>query len=1054
MKSPSAAGTRISRQSVSQPNVISRNLFLNMAITCIHTKTSIPCGPLVHLCVCLGLLIALPAGANPIIIDDDSAQIPTIDGSISEAEYAGLSLGVGATNGLVGDGSVLGIDASLSDVAFGLETAGATFTNEVVVLYLDTPIENNSPTSPLVASGGPHNSAVADINLGITFAPGFHGDYAIAMDGSTANLYVITGTSASFVQSYSVTAGSAYEWKIPMADLGLLPGDTIRWIATAVATAPTLVRLSEYHGVAEPPQETAGLISLNDGDFSRFTAPRTLIEVTTTDDEFNSDGDCSLAEALHAAGGQSGDSCGTPVGAVTIQLSDSAYVMTDAPDIADADIRIEGGGATMTWLSGIASGGAASLDFRDMRLTLETSLGQFTALSLHKTDVKAVSVTDDSIVNAGTITVDSSTVECGTTLSQCLVFSDTATVNNSTLLFAGAGPALFSTSGALSLVHSTILANGTVFSVAEATFASSIISGSNCTSPSVQSMGQNVVAASSGCAAGTGDLQVTDVELETLGENGGPTRTAKPMGTSGAIDLAVNCGSVTDQRGEPRPGGLACDAGAFEVQVPLDVAVKWTNPSNPITATEVFDAALEVTSNTLAKAVVVSVALPVGVAPASLPEECMEDATGQLQCTLTDLVGTTVLVFELLTEPTIPETIVLLAALQGSDINAANDLDSIGVTVNPVFGLELVALQPSVEPGEPVVVLVKTSGTCNGTFSATLSFSPAIDFDIVPGGCVVVSNSVLQCSNGTPGQSAVIRGIPNAVSGEFVTVTSEAECAIGSQIPQPALLDIPIQEDPCTTNLKLTSDGQGFIASNTLFQHVFTGGDGALKTGGSSSIPSGEQSGTITRSYAVPNVAAGGTSPRLEVVFRLTGDPNPLFDRFSVCVNDTECQPQSTMEVYATGRNTVPGSAPFIQASNDDYNDGAFDHVFINLSSFVGQNISVTMAFHTVAESDGSSDGVAITQVRLGSDSDGDGAYEGVDAVCDPCWDGDQDGYVHISSPGLATTCPNVGIPDCDDTSPTTNPAALEQCGIPGDEDCDSLFDASDPDCGEEDCAD
>ncbi len=58
----------------------------------------------------------------------------------------------------------------------------------------------------------------------------------------------------------------------------------------------------------------------------------------------------------------------------------------------------------------------------------------------------------------------------------------------------------------------------------------------------------------------------------TLANNGGPTRTHALLPGSVALDDAGACAGndpalVTDQRGEPRPSGAACDSGAFELQV-------------------------------------------------------------------------------------------------------------------------------------------------------------------------------------------------------------------------------------------------------------------------------------------------------------------------------------------------------------------------------------------------------------------------------------------------------------------------------------------------------
>lgn len=64
--------------------------------------------------------------------------------------------------------------------------------------------------------------------------------------------------------------------------------------------------------------------------------------------------------------------------------------------------------------------------------------------------------------------------------------------------------------------------------------------------------------------------QAGDAGLLPLADNGGPTRAhGLPCGSI-AID-AGDCGleGVTeDQRGQPRPGGTACDIGAFEVSNP------------------------------------------------------------------------------------------------------------------------------------------------------------------------------------------------------------------------------------------------------------------------------------------------------------------------------------------------------------------------------------------------------------------------------------------------------------------------------------------------------
>lgn len=66
---------------------------------------------------------------------------------------------------------------------------------------------------------------------------------------------------------------------------------------------------------------------------------------------------------------------------------------------------------------------------------------------------------------------------------------------------------------------------------------------------------------------GTHDTVGTDPLLGPLEDNGGPTATRRPLDASPLIDLGMGlpCASTVDQRGEPRPMGPACDAGAVEL---------------------------------------------------------------------------------------------------------------------------------------------------------------------------------------------------------------------------------------------------------------------------------------------------------------------------------------------------------------------------------------------------------------------------------------------------------------------------------------------------------
>jgi hypothetical protein len=67
-----------------------------------------------------------------------------------------------------------------------------------------------------------------------------------------------------------------------------------------------------------------------------------------------------------------------------------------------------------------------------------------------------------------------------------------------------------------------------------------------------------------GSCPGPGLLMTADPLLGPLADNGGPTQThALSMG-SPALDVATGVCPGADQRGDSRPGGAACDLGAYE----------------------------------------------------------------------------------------------------------------------------------------------------------------------------------------------------------------------------------------------------------------------------------------------------------------------------------------------------------------------------------------------------------------------------------------------------------------------------------------------------------
>lgn len=79
------------------------------------------------------------------------------------------------------------------------------------------------------------------------------------------------------------------------------------------------------------------------------------------------------------------------------------------------------------------------------------------------------------------------------------------------------------------------------------------------------SQGNNLASDNSCGLDQPGDLASTNPLLGPLQDNGGPTFTHALLQGSLAIDAvhSTHCLS-TDQRGQPRPHGAACDIGAYE----------------------------------------------------------------------------------------------------------------------------------------------------------------------------------------------------------------------------------------------------------------------------------------------------------------------------------------------------------------------------------------------------------------------------------------------------------------------------------------------------------
>ncbi len=104
-----------------------------------------------------------------------------------------------------------------------------------------------------------------------------------------------------------------------------------------------------------------------------------------------------------------------------------------------------------------------------------------------------------------------------------------------------------------------------------------IVAGGTC-SGTIIDLGSNLCDDGS-CGFGAGDNTDPMLDPNGLQDNGGPTLTIGLVPGSPAIDGVADClGLNLDQRGMPRPVGLACDIGALEVQSrpnPIPTLSEW-----------------------------------------------------------------------------------------------------------------------------------------------------------------------------------------------------------------------------------------------------------------------------------------------------------------------------------------------------------------------------------------------------------------------------------------------------------------------------------------------
>jgi len=150
-----------------------------------------------------------------------------------------------------------------------------------------------------------------------------------------------------------------------------------------------------------------------------------------------------------------------------------------------------------------------------------------------------------------------------------LVMKSTTLANNtaaSSGSISTSGGNLWSSGATPVTIQNSIIANGS------ARFPGT----NNCAATTPTFVERNIISDAS-CGAAAANRTIADPLLLPVANNGGPTN-SRALGTgSPAIDAAGSCLTATDQRGQARPLGLACDLGAIEAGADLDVSQAFSN---------------------------------------------------------------------------------------------------------------------------------------------------------------------------------------------------------------------------------------------------------------------------------------------------------------------------------------------------------------------------------------------------------------------------------------------------------------------------------------------
>ena len=221
----------------------------------------------------------------------------------------------------------------------------------------------------------------------------------------------------------------------------------------------------------------------------------------------------------------------------------------------------------------------------------------------------------------------------------------------------------------------------------------------------IHSGGHNLDSGNSCEFSDPSDLVDTHPQLGPLENNGGPTPTHALLEISPAIDMGDDalC-PISDQRGVPRPQGIACDIGAYEFlpDSVADLAIQKSASPNPVEVGATLTYTISIVNNGPDPAVSVSVMdiLPAGVtfqSAVGVGWSCAY-STPTVTCNMTNLsVG-----------PAEDITVIVTAPLNGgtitnnADVHAVS-LDNVGTNNNASVNISVLA-PPEHELFLPIII--------------------------------------------------------------------------------------------------------------------------------------------------------------------------------------------------------------------------------------------------------------------------------------------------------------------------------------------------------------